>query len=290
MTSFPILGDLRRATTTISCRDADSIPKVPNAGAVEFIDGKPVQVMHNGLKVLYGGYHGDWMANIIHGLRGHHEPQEERAFNEILRYCRPKTIILELGAFWAYYSMWYLKSIPFSTAYCLEPDSTHIAVGQENMHMNGLSANFVHACAGDQFIEKKQFLTESEETVNIPQHNVPSVMEHFQLDDIELLHADIQGGELGLLLSCDPLFATGKIRFLVVSTHHSLISGSTTTHTDCVAYLKSKGAHILCEHDVDESFSGDGLIVASMRPEDRIIPGIIISRCRRSDSLFAEGY
>lgn len=290
MTPYPIFGDLRRASTTISCRDAESIPKVPNAGAVELLDGKPIQVMHNGLKVLYGGYHGDWMANIIHGLRGHHEPQEERAFNEILRYCRPKTSILELGAFWTYYSMWYLKSVPFSTAYCLEPDSTHIEIGQENMRMNGLSATFVNACVGEQFIEKKQFATESGKTVEIPQHNLPSVMEHFRINDIELLHADVQGAELGLLLSCDPLFSAGKIRFLVVSTHHSLISGSSTTHTDCVAYLKTKGAHILCEHDVDESFSGDGLIVASMRPEDSIIPPISISRCRRSDSLFTSGY
>ena len=77
MGTYAIQSELRRATMTISCRDAEAIPKVPNAGAVEVLDGTPVQIMHNGLKVLYGGYHGDWMANIIHGLRGHHEPQEE---------------------------------------------------------------------------------------------------------------------------------------------------------------------------------------------------------------------
>lgn len=290
MTSYPILGDLRRATMTISCRDAESIPKVSNAGAIEIVDGKPVQVMHNGLRVLYGGYHGDWMANVIHGLRGHHEPQEERAFNELLRYCRPKTCILELGSFWAYYSMWYLKSIPFSTAYCLEPDATHIAVGQENMRLNSLGANFVRACVGDQFIEQKQFATESGESVLMPQHTVPSAMEHFGLNGIELLHADVQGAELGILSSCASLFAAGKIRFLVISTHHASISGSSTTHAECVASVKASGAHILCEHDVDESFSGDGLIVAAMRPEDRSIPPIVISRCRRGESLFVSGY
>jgi hypothetical protein len=87
---------LRRASLTISCRDAELIPKVANAGAVEMMGGKPVQIMHNGLKVMYGGYHGDWMATVIHGLRGHHEPKEERAFHEILRYWRPKTSIVEL--------------------------------------------------------------------------------------------------------------------------------------------------------------------------------------------------
>lgn len=290
MSTYTIQSELRRATMTITCRDAESIPKVPNAGAVEIVDGKPVQIMHNGLKVLYGGYHGDWMANIIHGLCGHHEPQEEKAFHELLRYCRPKTCILELGAFWAYYSMWYLKSIPFGVAYCLEPDANHIAVGRENMLLNGLDASFVHSCVGDQFIAQRQFTTESGESVTVPQHTVPSVKAHFGLDDIELLHADVQGAELGLLSSCSPLFAAGKIRFLMVSTHHVSISGSTTTHTDCVAALKANGAHILCEHDVDESFSGDGLIVAAMRPEDSLIPPIVISRCRRGDSLFVRGY
>jgi hypothetical protein len=115
-------------------------------------------------------------------------------------------------------------------------------------------------------------------------------MAHFGLDKIELLHADVQGAELGLLSSCAPLFAARQIRFVVVSTHHSSISGSVTSHSDCLALLKQNVAHILCEHDSDESFSGDGLIVAAMRTEDKLIPPIHISRCRRGDSLFATGY
>jgi hypothetical protein len=158
------------------------------------------------------------------------------------------------------------------------------------MRLNGLHTSFVHACAGDQYIAEKLFSTESGDSVRIPQHTVPSAMAHFGLEKIELLHTDVQGAELGLLLSCEPLFAAGNIRFLVVSTHHLSISGSPTTHADCVAYLKSNGAHILCEHDVDESFSGDGLIAAAMRPEDELIPPIVVSRCRRSDSLFVRGY
>lgn len=281
---------LRRATTAITCRDCESIPKVANAGAVETVEGAHVQIMHNGLKVKYGGYHGDWMANIIHGLRGHHEPQEEKAFYEILRYCRPRTNIIELGSFWSYYSMWYLKNTPFSKAYCLEPDATHIAVGKENMRMNGLSADYVRGCVGGEEIAQVDFPTESGETVGMPQYTVPSLMAHFDLNEVEILHADVQGSEIGVLESCRPLFAAGKIRFVVISTHHSCISGSTTTHADCLKILREVGAHILCEHDVDESFSGDGVIAAALRPEDRLIPHIDISRCRRGDSLFPAGY
>ena len=290
MKEYPVDDGLRRASLAIGCRDAESIPKVPNAGAMEINEGKPVQIMHNGLRVAYGGYHGDWMANIIHGLRGHHEPQEEKAFHEILRYCRPKSCILELGAFWAYYSMWFLKSIPFGKAYCLEPDAAHLAVGRENMRLNGLEGDFVRACVGDEHIAQIPFATGSGGSAPMPQHTVPSVMTHFGLEQVELLHADVQGAELGLLGTCSPLFAAGKIRFVVASTHHSSISGSASTHADCVGFLKTKDANILCEHDVDESFSGDGLIAAAMRAEDRLIPAIEVSRCRRSHSLFATGY
>lgn len=64
---------------TVCCRDCDSIPKAKNAGSV-FMEGpNGVQLMHNGVRVLAGGYHGDSMKQIIHDLKGHHEPQEEQS-------------------------------------------------------------------------------------------------------------------------------------------------------------------------------------------------------------------
>src|SRR5262249_55412189 len=156
---------------------------------------------------------------------------------------------------------------PFSTAFCVEPDADHLASGQANMRLNGLQADFVQACVGDAFVAERQFKTESEQLLNIPQHGVASLMDHWKLDAIEILHADVQGAELALLSGCDALIDAGKIRFFVISTHHAFISGSSTMHADCLSHLKARGANILCEHDIDESFSGDGLIVAAMRAE-----------------------
>src|SRR5262249_33611354 len=158
-----------------------------------------------------------------------------------------------------------------------------------NMRINGLEADFVRARVGAEHITQIPSATASGDSASMPQHTVPSVMTHFGLEQVEVLHADVQGAELGLLATCSTLFATGKIRFVVISTHHFSISGSASTHADCVAFLKSMEANILCEHDVDESYSGDGLIVAAMRTEDRLVPAIQISRCRRSHSLFATG-
>src|SRR4051812_31657526 len=46
-----------RIGLTLRCRDTDPIPKVADAGSVH--DG--VQLMHNGVRVVEGGYYGAWM-------------------------------------------------------------------------------------------------------------------------------------------------------------------------------------------------------------------------------------
>ena len=56
-------------------------------------------IMHNGVSVVAGGYYGEWMTGIIERLRGHHEPQEEVIFHEILKYLLPSATMLELGGF-----------------------------------------------------------------------------------------------------------------------------------------------------------------------------------------------
>lgn len=87
--------------------------------------GTDYQLMHNGLRVIAGGYHGDWMSEIIARLQGHHEPQEEVIFHEILRHVGPSATMLELGGFWSYYSLWFLKGFEARRAIVLEPDPSH---------------------------------------------------------------------------------------------------------------------------------------------------------------------
>ena len=43
---------------TLSCRDADRIPKVNGAGEVVRVDGVTVQIMHDGTRVRADGYCG----------------------------------------------------------------------------------------------------------------------------------------------------------------------------------------------------------------------------------------
>jgi hypothetical protein len=48
-----------RVEITCLCRDTEDIPKVSDAGKTLVFDGQRVQIMHEGTKVIAGGYHGE---------------------------------------------------------------------------------------------------------------------------------------------------------------------------------------------------------------------------------------
>lgn len=280
--------ELTRALMTIGCRDCDVLPKVANAGRI--VDGPdgPVQIMHNGLKVVAGGYHGNWMAHVIRSTRGHHEPQEELLFAELLRFARHNSTMIELGAFWSYYSLWFVREVPGSRAICVEPDPANMSIGRRNAALNNLEdrISFVEAWAGHSATGRATMNCESiAEPRDLP---VVDMREASLLAEgpIEILHIDAQGAELDFTHSIAR--AESRPRFLVLSTHHRSISGSATTHADCLAAIATAGGHILAQHDVQESFSGDGLIVASFAPQDRLISLPIISRNIAALSLFPD--
>jgi FkbM family methyltransferase len=276
-----------RLEMTSSCKDTDQIPKVADAGKVQLINGQMVQTMHEGSKVVAGGYYGEWMIRIIENLRGHHEPQEELIFHHILRHVRPGTLMVELGAFWAYYSNWYLGAVPGSTAVCVEPDKNNLECGRRNLTLNGREALLINACIGAEYLPAFTIPRESDQkTVDVPCHNLESLLEVLAGQPIELLHIDAQGAELPFLSSASGAIERGLVRFLIVSTHHESISGSPYTHQDCLQEILAMGGIILTEHSVEESFSGDGLIVASFLRSDRGICLPAFSLNRAEDSLF----
>lgn len=256
-----------RITVTLACRDSDPIPKVRDAGRIFDLEGEPVQVMHDGTLVLAGGYYGTWMSRIIADLHGHHEPQEELLFHALLAHVRPGTLLVELGAYWAFYSNWYLGAVPGSRAVCVEPEAANLEVGRRNLGLNGREAELIRACVGETYRPAAGDAAAGIEAVECL--DMPALAERIGREPIELLHMDVQGAETGFLRSMRRTEAAEQVRFMVISTHHESISGSPSTHEDCLAELRGQGAVILAEHSVAESFSGDGLIVASFAPRDR---------------------
>lgn len=283
-----------RISQTVACTDADSLPRVPHAGDTVVRDGERLQVMHNGVLVTEGGYYGVISSEIIRCLQGVHEPQEEVAFDALVRRIaathpsdREPTMV-ELGSYWAYYSLWFLDAFPHGRSICVEPDPRNLEVGRRNFEFNGRTGTFLNAAIGPGSGETMRFTPDDGSApIELPTHDLRSLHELLGGPRIDLLLADIQGGETALFAHSIELLRTGIVRFVVVSTHDLSITGSAMTHQQVLGFLLDAGAHIVCEHSVTESASGDGLIVAAFDPEDRDLT-VEISYWRARHSLSGE--
>ena len=50
------------------------------------------------------------------------------AFHELLRHVPANGTMVELGSFWAYYSIWFQQQIPAARTYLIEPDPHNLEI------------------------------------------------------------------------------------------------------------------------------------------------------------------
>jgi FkbM family methyltransferase len=289
MPSFLSAEEINRIKMTVSCGDCDQIPKVQHAGEVFDSPQGHYQLMHNGVKVVEDGYCGHWMTELIRQLKGHHEPQEEKVFHEIVARLRPGATMIELGSWWSYYSLWLKKAVPDAKNYLIEPDPYNLEVGRKNFELNDADGHFFQAVVGRASLPSVPFRCESDNRERMLEMVcLDDFVEREGIDTVDLLLCDIQGFELQMLLGAKRCIEQGRLRFLVLSTHHHSISRDPLMHEKCLQFLKDNGAYIIAAHTIDESYSGDGLIAASFKPDDHSIPPIVISKNDPANSLFAK--
>ncbi|MEX0323178.1 MAG: FkbM family methyltransferase [Puniceicoccaceae bacterium] len=230
----------RRIDDVVACPDNQHIPRCEGAGE---LDGNLI-TMHNGVRVSAVGYYGGGNLNMLIENRGVHEPQEERAFEEIIRMLPEECSMLELGAYWGFYSLSLLKQRPQAKCYLVEPDAENILSGQYNFRMNGRTGQFTEAWVGAEFRMKP------------PTIAVDAFCTEHDITHLHILHADIQGAELDMLLGASKMLNAGKVDFVFISTH------SNKLHASCLERLEEYGYVTLAEVDLDATYSFDGLIVA----------------------------
>ena len=282
----------KRIRITSECNDCDYIPKVKNAGRIFRTKNYDYQLMHNGIKVLKDGYHGQGITEIIKLCNGHHEPQEEKAFHEILNILKKnkkKLIMIELGSHWSYYSLWFRKALKGSINYMIEPDINNLKVGRFNFSINNEKGFFIHAFISDKKLKARDFEIESNNEVHqIPSYSLDSFIKDFNIPYVDLVLVDIQGYELKMLKGAINTIKNKNIRFLFLSTHHHSISKDFLIHQKCKNFILQHDGKILCEHTIYESFSGDGLIVATFDNKDSSLGNLMISYNRYQNSIFNE--
>jgi FkbM family methyltransferase len=263
------VSDRERIEVAAACHDCDVIPKIAQAGEVIRSGTDTYQVMHNGVKVYADSHYGSYNVEVIRRLRGHHEPQEERAFYEALRRIPQGGTILEVGSFWAYYSLWFLDSVPDAQAFMVEPLSSALEAGRRNFRLNDRKGNFLRASIDSFSAPESTVELWPGMSVNVERTTIDALMERFRLSHLSVLHADIQGAEVRMLEGAKRALEKRSISWIFISTHGENI------HRKCIEMLKSSGYYIVAEHTPAESYSVDGLIAATV---DRSVPRISISR------------
>src|SRR5690349_12506355 len=103
----------QRADLVKLSSDNSKIHHVSDAGAVKHDH----QVMHNGLKISLASYYDYGNTILIRDNKGVHEPQEEFVFQEVLKHVPENGTMLELGSFWAFYSMWFANDVKGARCY-----------------------------------------------------------------------------------------------------------------------------------------------------------------------------
>ena len=121
---------------------------------------------------------------------------------------------------------------------------------------------------GELDVEEATFECESDSKQRtVPVVSLEELLARFELDHIDVLLLDVQGAEVGFLRGALDLLAE-RVRFVIVSTHHHVISGDPLTHQRCLELVEKAGGTVISEHTVGESYSGDGMIAASFDPRD----------------------
>ena len=237
------------------CAGADNpkIPRVPEAGAIR--DGH--LIMHNGLRIVPDSYTGPGMTRLLEKNRGVHEPQEEYAFGEVLAWLAARgaaaPTMIELGSYWAFYSLWFQAVLPGGRSFCVEPDPENLDFGQQNFRANGRLGDFTQAYVGAEPANGTP-----------PTISVDSFLREKAIDHVDILHADIQGYELEMVRGARETLARGAVDYIFISTHHNFL------HYRCIDELKNAGYAILAEADLLETCSTDGLIVAGREGMPRL--------------------
>ncbi len=211
------------------------IPRHKNAGKI--IDG--YLIMHNGLKVVPGMF-GE-ISKVFEVNKGVHEPQEERIFTQVLPYIPESGVMVELGAYWSFYSMWFYKEVKNARCYMIEPDKEFLAMGKKNFELNNMRGDFRLGHIGNDGLKIDNFLE-----VN-------------GIEYVDILDSDIQGAGFEMLLGAEKSIIEGKIKHFFISSH------SQELHYKCLDFLKRHKYIILASADFDrQTYCHDGVLVARL--------------------------
>ena len=235
----------KRIDVVLRCPDNDFIPRAEGAGSL--MDN--ALLMHNGMVVDPMSYYSIPMLQMLMENGGVHEPQEERLFQEVMTSMSGsgQKLMLELGAYWSFYSMWFLQKFPGAKCFMVEPERENLFYGKMNFKLNELKGTFIHAAVGKKKDSQNRVVT------------IDGICNKYQIHFLDILHADIQGHELEMLQGSERILSNKKVGYIFISTH------SNELHEACRKLLSQKyGYTLVASANLDESYSWDGILLMKL--------------------------
>lgn len=235
-----------RVANVLKSPDFKRIKQAPGAGKVR----RNILTMHNGMQVHANSYYDHNMRYVLTRTAGIHEPRQEYIFGLVLDTIKPGGVMIELGAFWAFYSLWFMNRVKDGRAVMVEPDPERRDSGIRNFKLNNLTGTFLSGYVGrDSGISSD----------GIPVLSIGSILESTGLEYVSVLHSDIQGAELSMLEGATDFLEDGKIEYLFLSTH------SEQLHSACAEFMSRFNYRLLEDIPCFASDSEDGLLVFQHR-------------------------
>ncbi|MEL7488513.1 MAG: FkbM family methyltransferase [Pseudomonadota bacterium] len=257
------MNEAERIEIAAACPDLAYFADRSGGEIITDAEGRRRQRTHFGADILAGGYYGDWMSDLIARLGGVHEPQEEKVFDQALAAMPDGARMLELGGYWAYYTIWFLRAVNGGEAAMIEPIDHRREIGVQNLALNGLSAPVLRAAVGAESSANAAFATGAETSDGLRIVTVDELLQDFNWPTLDILHADIQGYEKRMLDGAGESLKAQKISWVFLSTHRGLEDARRMDlHQHAIDTLRDYGYHLVCAHTPEESFSTDGLVVA----------------------------
>lgn len=209
-----------------------------------------------------------WASENLHLLieltNGATEPQVIVPFLNILKKLPGDAVMIELGAYWAFYSILFGKRLPKAKMILVEANPHSLKITKKNIERNGLleRSTIIHGAVTDRDDEIICFgdsSIQSDGKYQVSTISVDGIMKKLGLSRVDLVHMDVQGAEESVIQGMVKVLANKAIDYIFIGTH------SNDLHTTCEALLNRAGYRTLVSINRDKSVSDEGILV-STRP------------------------
>ena len=184
------------------------------------------------------------------GAPGKHVEERIRFESVCDNVINPCPTMLELGCFWAMWTIIFGKRFPNAHLIVLEGNSDKLAVGLTNLSMNGLSAKAYFNTINSQYSLSKPEFGDLVQDITLAK-----IFEIDNIKAIDILHLDIQGAEENFHKEIISYLSKGLIHNVVMGTH------SEPLHQMILNDLDILNKHFIIENIPYIKGLGDGEII-----------------------------